>query len=320
MRVLVESGVLLGLLIALAAVGKNGYTAVTASDRVAAIGDMSALPEPLRRALEPDDGFEPLPLPGPNDWLAEHPEPGEPFDLYSSLDVNRPSAARRRIYLLPLGAFPRSHADLLDRLTTFSSAYFTLETVCLPPQSIDKGVITSRKNPYTGQRQLLTLDILDLLRKRLPDDAYCLLAITMEDLYPDPAWNFVFGQAHLRDRVGVYSLARYDPAFYGELDSGDAEQLILTRSCKVLAHETAHMFGLMHCVYFRCLVNGSNHLDESDASPLHLCPVCLRKLQWCAGFDVTVRYRRLARVYQEFGLTEEAEWVTRRLDKIAGEP
>jgi archaemetzincin len=35
----------------------------------------------------------------------------------------------------------------------------------------------------------------------------------MEDLYPDPAWNFVFGQASLRERVEVFSFARYDPAF-----------------------------------------------------------------------------------------------------------
>jgi hypothetical protein len=28
-------------------------------------------------------------------------------------------------------------------------------------------------------------------------------------------FNFVFGQASLNDRVGVYSFARYDPAFYG---------------------------------------------------------------------------------------------------------
>jgi archaemetzincin len=33
----------------------------------------------------------------------------------------------------------------------------------------------------------------------------------MEDLYPEPSWNFVFGQASLNERVGVYSFARYGP-------------------------------------------------------------------------------------------------------------
>src|SRR5208337_989956 len=89
------------------------------------------------------------------------------------------------------------------------------------------------------------------------------------------------------------SFARYDPAFYGEQRGKDYQIILLRRSCKVLAHETAHMFGLAHCIYFRCLMNGSNHLAESDARPMHLCPVCLRKLQTSVGFDVVHRYQNL---------------------------
>jgi archaemetzincin len=59
---------------------------------------------------------------------------------------------------------------------------------------------------------LLTADILDLLKDRLPADAFALLGITMVDFIPQ--WNFVFGQASLRDRVGVYSFARYAPQSY----------------------------------------------------------------------------------------------------------
>ena len=127
--------------------------------------------------------------------------------------------------------------------------------------------------------QYLTAAILnDLLRPRLPQDAICYLGVTMEDLYPQPDWNFVFGQASLRERVGVYSFACYRPEFYGEpagsLDgrrkarrafgaisgqgpssppSGsrsarpEAEKLLLKRSAKVMVHETGHMFGLHHC-------------------------------------------------------------------------
>ena len=87
----------------------------------------------------------------------------------------------------------------------------------------------------------------------------------MDDLYPEPSWNFVFGQASLGERVGVYSFARYDPAFYGEKRGEDYEKVLLWRSCKVLVHETAHMFGLRHCIYFKCVLNGSNHLKESDS-------------------------------------------------------
>ena len=94
--------------------------------------------------------------------------------------------------------------------------------------------------------------------------------------------------------------------------------MLLRRSAKVLVHETAHMFSLAHCIYFRCVMNGSNHLRESDSRPLALCPVCLHKLQYSIGFDVSERYRRLLEFYRNTGFDFEADWVAGRLTKIAG--
>jgi archaemetzincin len=141
----------------------------------------------------------------------------------------------------------------------------------------------------------------------------------MTDLYPEPSWNFVFGQAMLTGRVGVFSFARYDPAFYGEKRGTDWKKTLLRRSLKVLAHETAHMFGLGHCVYFECIVSGSNHLGETDARPMHLCPVCLRKLQKSAGFDVSAQHRALQKFYKENGFAAEAAFMSRRIKRIEGE-
>jgi archaemetzincin len=159
--------------------------------------------------------------------------------------------------------------------------------------------------------------VLNFLKAGVPRDAFSVIAITMEDLYPEPSWNFVFGQASLRARVGVYSFARYDPAFYGGSHASDYEALLLRRSCKVLAHETGHMFGLAHCTYFNCLMNGSNHLAESDRRPLHLCPVCLRKLQWSIGFNVLERYRALENVCRADGFADEADWFSRRIKTLS---
>jgi archaemetzincin len=53
------------------------------------------------------------------------------------------------------------------------------------------------------------------------------------------------------------------------------------------------MFGIRHCVYYECVMNGSNHLQESDSRPLELCVVCLRKLQSNIKFDILERYKRL---------------------------
>jgi len=65
------------------------------------------------------------------------------------------------------------------------------------------------------------------------------------------------------------------------------------------------MFGLQHCIFHRFVTIGSNHLQESDSRPLYLCPVCLKKLQYSIGFDVTSRYKALLQFYSEADLAEE---------------
>jgi archaemetzincin len=290
----------------------------TPAQRVAAAGSMKALPERLRRALEPGQDFQPVPNPGADDWLANHPERGQTFNQFGQSRPNRADQHRNKLYLQPLGTFDESLAPSLDLLCRFTTAFFMMDVRLLPPLDLGRSYITSRRNPRTDQVQLLTGNILDLLKTRLPADAFGLLGVTMMDLYPDPNWNFVFGQSSLRDRVGVYSFARYAPQFYGEPVTAESRRLVVRRSCKVLAHETAHMFGIEHCIWYRCLMNGSNHLAESDARPLHLCPVDLHKLQWSIGFDVVERYRRLWDFDDQAGFEDEAEWLDRRIGFITG--
>ena len=93
---------------------------------------------------------------------------------------------------------------------------------------------------------------------------------------------------------------------------------MLRRTFTVIAHEAGHMFGIEHCIWFRCTMNGCNHLQEFDGAPLHLCPVDLRKLQWSTGFDVVERYRRLGDIYRQAGLIDEAAWIDKQMRFIAG--
>jgi len=308
----------IGILVLPIVGGAMGSQTVSRDQRRHAVGSTEELSPLLQRAFDPGDDFPPIPAPGPNDWLAAHAEPGQSFEQFVGSRPNRPDARRRILYLQPLGDFREGVAPPVDSLRDYAAAYFALEVRVLPKLSLDERTITTRRNPATKNRQLLTTDILAALRKRIPQDAFCLLGITMEDLYPEPSWNFVFGQASLRERVGVYSFARYDPAFYGEPRDRDYAQTLLRRSCKVLVHETGHMFGLLHCVWFRCVFNGSNHLAESDGRPLHACPADLRKLHYSIGFDVAGRYAELYRFYRRAGCDDEAAWTKQRLERIVG--
>lgn len=76
-----------------------------------------------------------------------------------------------------------------------------------------KGV-AKRINPYTEKLQYNARDILQILKNKLPADAFCMIGVSMTDLYPRDEWNFVFGLASIRDRTGVFSFARYDERFF----------------------------------------------------------------------------------------------------------
>merc|ERR1719171_2835453 len=141
-----------------------------------------------------------------------------------------------------------------------------------------------------GVRQWHAGMALDALVPRVPRDAYGLMAVTMCDLYPKPEWNFVYGLARLQQRVGIFSFVRHTP---GNGPKQWCEAQLLHRALKTLLHEIGHMFGLKHCTWYNCLMRGNNGEGvEHQLNYLHLCPVCLRKLHWCIGFDIRNRYVR----------------------------
>ncbi|MBZ5522541.1 MAG: archaemetzincin [Acidobacteriia bacterium] len=295
------------------------FTPPGRQERAEAIGSIQHLPQTVQRLLDPG-AFAPMEKPFPQDWLSNHFEPGQTCREFLRSHPNFPDARRGTLYLLPLEEFG-SGGPALPKLQSFAEAFFSMRVKLLSaPPMHNLRSITRRENPETGRPQLLTADLLKYLKLRLPGDAYCLLGITLHDLYPDPKWNFVFGEASLRERVGVYSFARYDPGFYGIEGTSPAERshLILRRSFAVLAHETSHMFGLAHCIYFRCVMNGSNSLPEADSRPLRLCPVDLRKLYESVRFDPVARYAHLRDFFHEAGFPDEAAWIEKELARVTG--
>ncbi len=236
------------------------------------------------------------------DWLASHSEPGQKFAPYLKSNPNRPTAERTRLYLLPLGEFSSEEEAVFQKTREYLGLVFGLDVKVLERIGL-QGIASEarRQNPQTGKPQINSLHVLDKVMKRLrPRDAVATLALTPTDLWPGPGWNFVFGQASLEERVGVWSTARLGHPI-------KEAAIYLRRVLQVAAHETGHMFGIRHCTAYQCGMNGSNHLAESDRTPLWFCPECDPKLWWACGLNPAERAARLADFSAKIGLAAEAE-------------
>ena len=287
-------------------------------EREKAVGSTENLSEDLKKTFDSGRDFRPIKRPRKGDWLARHEEKGQTFDEYVRFWPNRPDEIRKYIYLQPLGIF-ENHEKFLANLKEFISLYFHMEVKLLPILSVKKLKVRSRINSYTKKRQLNCGDILERLKGMVPKDAYCLLGITMQDIYPEQNWNYVFGWASFKQRAGVFSFIRFDPTFWGEKRKKNHKRIFFSRCCKLVSHETGHMFGMYHCIYYRCNMNGTNSVEETDRAPVHLCPVCLRKLHYIAEFDIIDRYKKLYFFYRRLGLLRDASWIRKRLTTLLGE-
>ena len=281
------------------------------------------------RATEPADEVLPaefkrlLPLneklgrPQPGDWLAQHQESGQTFREYVRSRPVKPDRKRRVIYVQPLGDFTDTQRSIVTLTAEFMKIYFDLPVEIRDDLPLD--VIPAdarRKHPSWGMDQILSTYVLsEVLHPRLPKDATAYIAFTTSDLWPGEGWNFVFGQASLSRRVGVWSIYRNgDPE-----ESDDAFRLCLLRTIKTATHETGHMFSMKHCILYQCNMCGSNHRAERDRQPLWLCPHCLAKLAWATKADPEKRFQKLIDFSKANGLRAEQEFYQTSLSALRAE-
>ncbi|RDL39625.1 Uncharacterized protein BP5553_03965 [Venustampulla echinocandica] len=65
------------------------------------------------------------------------------------------------------------------------------------------------------------------------------------------------------------------------------------RVCRTASHELGHCFGIDHCVYYACCMQGTGSLREDSRQPLYLCPIDLAKILRATGSDAKGHYGAL---------------------------
>ena len=156
--------------------------------------------------------------------------------------------------------------------------FFNIGKMTLSNGKIRDFNIRTRYNEKTKHSQICVTSILNLLKKIVPNDCRCLVALTMYDLYGNDTDLFIAGLSMANCRVATFSFYRYDPYLTfkqinwfdcqlktnskSSIDIVERRNLLLIRSCRLLTHEICHLFGIDHCIYYSCLMNGSGNLGK----------------------------------------------------------
>jgi archaemetzincin len=236
-------------------------------------------------------------------WLSVHDERGQSLAEFRARERRKPEPGKNAIVLVRLGDFTPGQDDAFEAATEMLEAFYgmpvrrgeDLDAAKIPPDA---------RRPSRGYgTQIRAGFVLDsLLVPRMPPDAFALIALSAFDLYPQSSWNFVFGMAHPSQGVGVWSIVRFaDPP-----EVRTDERPLLARTLRTATHEVGHLLGLAHCVTYRCLMNGSNSLEEHDDRPFELCPVCMAKVCESLDLDPAARAGRVEAVLRKLALNAAA--------------
>ncbi|MBC7899324.1 MAG: hypothetical protein H7070_04660 [Saprospiraceae bacterium] len=266
----------------------------------------------IKEAVEPF--FQPMQS-RDHDWLQDHPENGETFEEYTESKPILPTTDRKTIYILPVGNFTPAERKMLNLTAEYMRAFYDLPVKLNPERPLGNVPKGQSRKVYGNKLQIRSGYFLNaVLPKLLPNDAAALVCFTNYDLYPEDTWSFVFGQASLEDRVGVWSLSR--------LGGGKADgKISLSRTLKIAIHETGHMFSMRHCTKYECLMSGTNSLMETDRRPLDACPECMAKIAWAMKYDPETRYRNLSEFWRKQGWPDEQKAMADKANAVfaAGE-
>ena len=157
-------------------------------------------------------------------------------------------------------------AGVLRDAGQFIREHFGGEAVCRAPIAIPEGAYDSRRKQFSSVAFMLAL------ARAVPGDEDRLVGLTECDLFI-PMLTFVFGQAQLRGRIALVSLARLRQEFYGVAPDPD---LLEGRLEKEISHELGHSFGLIHCPDRECVMSLAISIQEVDRKKAEFCHSCGR--------------------------------------------
>lgn len=240
--------------------------------------------------------------PNPGEWLYTQLEPGQSFQSYINSNPICPTSEKNKIYLLPIGKFDSIDLWVIEEVQKYISIFFELKVALLPTLK-DSVIPDNSKRFHLGSEQWHTSFFINkLLINNFPNDAIAFMALSSNDLYPKESWNFVFGQAHLKNRVGVSSIFRLKPS----ASDNQSKNLYLKRVLRTASHELSHMFSIKHCKQYKCLMNGSISLSEADSKPLWPCPQCFAKIAWFTQFNLINRMDSLDFFFETHSMKNES--------------
>ncbi|KAF9252961.1 hypothetical protein DTO006G1_2192 [Penicillium roqueforti] len=116
-------------------------------------------------------------------------------------------------------------------------------------------------------------------------------------------------------------------SFYRSLPEIDSSPSLLSalwlgRVCRTASHELGHCFGIGHCVYYACSMQGTASICEDARQPPYLCPVDLAKVICATSTSALERYRALLAICERPGNSGThffgpfATWIRSRLGQI----
>nr|BAE25595.1 unnamed protein product [Mus musculus] len=161
----------------------------------------------MNEAFQPRSNlFEPITVHSQSDWISSHPEAPQDFEQFFSDRYRKaPCPKKHIIYIQSIGSLGNTRViseEYIKWLKGYCEAFFYgLKVKFLEPVSVSETKCSFRVNEHTQNLQIHTGHILAFLKKNKPEDAFCIVGITMIDLYPRDSWNFVFGQASLSSGI-----------------------------------------------------------------------------------------------------------------------